>query len=374
MSKKWLMILGVFWLVTAVSVAAFAAEPIKLVVNGKEIKPDVPLQMINNRVMAPVRWIAEALGCAVDWDEATRTVSIFAPSQSGCERRVELLEKALAPTTPQETVDRWAEGVKTRNGALQYAVFSPELKKQKYEEFESCGWITGTSSPWVENYEIIKEAQAPDGSQVYEVKFNAMASTGPAGSYLTKAIVKQYGQHWFIDRLEEDRVLAQLEGKVADLLKEMWQQHYRLLGTSIECRSYSVQDSQVEAGFATRVKHVLAYDSPSEVPWQKGRIKFLEENRDKLTPEQVRKVEEQIAFWEKELKEYMGEPQEANMFFKVRGELEADGNLKPETVKFYYEDPMGNYLPFIKEQWDQFKSAAELEKQGYEEMRQMVEQ
>ncbi|MGB9661278.1 MAG: copper amine oxidase N-terminal domain-containing protein [Moorellaceae bacterium] len=374
MSKKWLMILGVLLLVTSVSVAAFAAEPIKLVVNGKEIKPDVPLQMINNRVMAPVRWIAEVLGCAVDWNEETGTVSIFAPSQSGCKLRVELLEEALAPNTPREALDRWVEGVRARNGALQYAVLSPELKKQKYEEFESCGWITGTSSPWVENCEIIKETQAPDGSRMYEVKLNLMTSTGPAGSYLTKVNVKQYGQHWFIDRLEEDRVFAQLEDKVTELLKEMYEQHYLLLWTSIICHSYSIKDSQVEALFGTTVGHELAYDSPSEVPWQKGRIKFLEENRDKLTPEQVRKVEEQIAFWEKELNDYIREPQEANMFFKVMGELNADGNLKPETVKFYYEDPMGNYLPFIKEQWDQFKSAAELEKQGYEEMRQMVEQ
>lgn len=281
-------------------------------------------------------------------------------------------------TIPQKGADgkpdyRLMRYVHLTTNASTGAVFSPELKKQKYGEFESCGWITGTSSPWVENYEIIKETQAPDGSRVYEVKFNVMTSTGPAGSYITKVIVKQYGQHWFIDRLEEDRVLAQLEDEVADLLKEMYEQHYRLLGTSITCHSYSVQNSQVEALFATTVRYELAYDSPSEVPWQKGRIKFLEENRDKLMPEQVRKGEEQIAFWEKELKEYIGKPQEANMSFKVRGELEAGGNLKPETVKFYYEDPMGNYLPFIKEQWDQFKSAAELEKQGYEEMRQLVE-
>jgi len=226
----------------------------------------------------------------------------------------------------------------------------------------------------VRNYEIIKETQAPDGGRVYVVKFDLIASTGPAGSYLTKVTVKQYDPHWLIDRLEEDGVLAQLQGKVADLLKEMWQQHYLLLETSIACHSCSFQDSKVEAVFATTVKHVLAYASPSEVPWQKGRIQFLEENRDRLTPEQVRKVEEQIAFWEAELKEYIRKPEEGSMFLKVEGELDADGNLRPETVKFYYEDPMGDYLPFIRDQWDQFKSAAELEKRGYEEMRRLVEQ
>jgi len=108
MGKKRLVILSVFLLVTVVSAAALAAEPIKLVVNGKEIQSDVPLQMTDNLLVAPVRHIAEALGCAVNWDEATRTVSILGPSQSVWERRVKLLEEALAPTTPETPMPpRW---------------------------------------------------------------------------------------------------------------------------------------------------------------------------------------------------------------------------------------------------------------------------
>ncbi|MHB8986513.1 MAG: stalk domain-containing protein [Eubacteriales bacterium] len=52
------------------------AGPIKLVVNGREIKPDVPPQLINGRTMAPVRWVAEALEADVKWDEQNNTVII----------------------------------------------------------------------------------------------------------------------------------------------------------------------------------------------------------------------------------------------------------------------------------------------------------
>ena len=46
------------------------------VVNGKNIVLDCPAQIVNDRTMVPVRFIAETLGCKVDWDNDTRTVII----------------------------------------------------------------------------------------------------------------------------------------------------------------------------------------------------------------------------------------------------------------------------------------------------------
>ena len=47
-----------------------------MTVNGREIALDVPAQIINDRTLVPVRAIAEAYGCKVDWDGATKTVII----------------------------------------------------------------------------------------------------------------------------------------------------------------------------------------------------------------------------------------------------------------------------------------------------------
>jgi len=41
-----------------------------------EIILDVPAKIINGRTMVPARFIAEALGCVVDWDEGAKTVRI----------------------------------------------------------------------------------------------------------------------------------------------------------------------------------------------------------------------------------------------------------------------------------------------------------
>lgn len=67
MKKKWIIIVGVVLLVGIFTTIAFADNPIKLFVNGQEIKPDVPPQLINGRTMVPIRWVAEALGADVHW-------------------------------------------------------------------------------------------------------------------------------------------------------------------------------------------------------------------------------------------------------------------------------------------------------------------
>ncbi|MFY9203499.1 MAG: hypothetical protein WAO96_07710 [Limnochordia bacterium] len=72
-------------------------------------------------------------------------------------RQVDLLQRAFAPKTPQEAVEKWAAAVKARNGAAQFAVLSPRLRQNLQSEFEALMWVTGTSSPWVDHYAIVGE-------------------------------------------------------------------------------------------------------------------------------------------------------------------------------------------------------------------------
>jgi len=74
--KKWLAVIGVVILVGIFATAAFAGNPIKLIVNGQEVKPDVSPQIIDGRIMVPIRWVAEALDADIQWDEQQRIVRI----------------------------------------------------------------------------------------------------------------------------------------------------------------------------------------------------------------------------------------------------------------------------------------------------------
>jgi len=69
MKKKWFLILGAIALVGTLMSVAFAANPVKLIVNGQEIKAEVPPQLIDGRTMVPVRWVAEAMNADVSRDE-----------------------------------------------------------------------------------------------------------------------------------------------------------------------------------------------------------------------------------------------------------------------------------------------------------------
>ncbi|MDO4552575.1 MAG: N-acetylmuramoyl-L-alanine amidase family protein [Bacillota bacterium] len=48
-------------------------------VNGAQETLDVPATIINDRTLIPVRFVAEAIGCTVDWDPETRTVMVTSP-------------------------------------------------------------------------------------------------------------------------------------------------------------------------------------------------------------------------------------------------------------------------------------------------------
>jgi hypothetical protein len=62
---------------------ALAEQPIKLIVNGTEIQCDVPPQVINGRTMVPARFLAEALGARVEWDETRNAVVVSGGVQVG---------------------------------------------------------------------------------------------------------------------------------------------------------------------------------------------------------------------------------------------------------------------------------------------------
>jgi hypothetical protein len=46
-------------------------------VNGKKIRSDVAPQLIRERTMIPLRIVAEALHCQVEWKKDSKTVTII---------------------------------------------------------------------------------------------------------------------------------------------------------------------------------------------------------------------------------------------------------------------------------------------------------
>lgn len=117
------------------------------------------------------------------------------------QRQVSLFREALAPKFPKEAVETWARGVKARNGAIQFAVLSVELREKQQVKFEALNWVTGTSSPWVSQFTINNEEKHSEDEWKYEIQFELATSTGKAGTYQVEVVVKKYADNWYIAQI-----------------------------------------------------------------------------------------------------------------------------------------------------------------------------
>jgi hypothetical protein len=205
MKKKWVVWLGTAVIATSLAGVAFAAKPIQLVVNGALVKTDVPPKVIDGRTLVPIRAVAEALKADVQWDAHAQTVTVNTQDLASLERQVSLYQNWLAPETPDEAVKTWAEAVKMRNGAVQYAVMTPSLKEKMRPDFEAMGWVTGVSSPWVDSYKITNQNEVSANNWEYELEFYLKTSTGDAGVGERRLDVQKIDGHWYIADLHDAR-------------------------------------------------------------------------------------------------------------------------------------------------------------------------
>ena len=111
------------------------------------------------------------------------------------------LYESLKPSTPKEAVELCARGVKSRNGALQFAAMSPELKRATYTRFKLNYWTTGMSSPWIDKF-TIEGVQEERKERTFTVGFALTTSAGEAGDFSVQVKVKEFNTNWFISEIE----------------------------------------------------------------------------------------------------------------------------------------------------------------------------
>ncbi len=203
MKKKVFVAMMVFVVLFCSVTAVFAHSSIKLFINGEELKSDVSPKVAEGRVLVPIRVITERLGALINWNEKQNSIDIDFKEMQAQKTRISLLERALAPKDSYTAAKTWAEGVKTRNGALQYAVMSAELREAVYSDFVKLNWATGTSSPWIQDYEVIDRGKADDDTFWYAVEFTHTDSTQSTFTTREYVTIKNYEGNWLIASLEK---------------------------------------------------------------------------------------------------------------------------------------------------------------------------
>lgn len=161
--------------------------------------------------------------------------------------RIRLLELALEPKEPYAAAKTWAEGVKARNGALQYAVMSPNLKSEYYSEFAGLGWVTGVSSPWMESYEIREIYRKDNDTYRFEVIFTYTDST--KSSFITREYVtaNSFNGSWLISAIEK----VDIGGEITKLT----------LGEGQKPESFFVEDISAKTGYYDKANVIIGSET-----------------------------------------------------------------------------------------------------------------
>ena len=119
-------------------------------VNGAVKTLDVPAQIIEGRTMVPARFVAESLGCKVDWDANTKTVIITeekkaetpaTPAAPGWKElaKVTFESKKPAPATSINIWGKKADGTNVDGSFayVNYSEISPITKPNTTDDFGS---------------------------------------------------------------------------------------------------------------------------------------------------------------------------------------------------------------------------------------------
>lgn len=206
MKNKWVVVV-VIALLAAISVTeAFAGKPVKLLVNGQEIKSDVPAQIINDRTMVPVRWIAETLGADVQWDGQQNIVNIIKnKDQSELMEVANLVEdfgKKLKTVSLQAPQDMVSKSIEEEYGGFVAPALLAEWQRGMQD-------VPGRllSSPWPERIEILSINKLSASGyeikgEIIEITSAEMANGGVAARRPITLTAEKFGGHWLITAVQ----------------------------------------------------------------------------------------------------------------------------------------------------------------------------
>lgn len=81
---------------------------------------------------------------------------------------------------------------------MQFTILSPELRSYLQPDYESFNWVTGTSSPWVDQYSIQTIKKPVNGSSTYQIHYVLTDSTQRRYPEDEIIVVQQFGDHFLV--------------------------------------------------------------------------------------------------------------------------------------------------------------------------------
>lgn len=83
-----------------------------------------------------------------------------------------------------------------------------EFKEELYKS-QHTSWVTGYSSPWVSNYEIINIEKVSEFKYKFDINFNWSTSDGPKDSTKTTITTTKINNKWCISNIEWSEIMKE---------------------------------------------------------------------------------------------------------------------------------------------------------------------
>lgn len=160
-----------------------------------------PAKIVKNVLYVPIAYFSEILNEDVTYDgEVARLFKYTSQDQSQFNNQI---VEFRYPSTAEQCVQMYAQAVKERKGAIQYALYSEKLRTDTKSNFQDLNWVTGVSSPWVTGFDIYENKDA--GKDAYNIIFHWATSTGKSPDSKTIVTLENISEqeYWQITSIQE---------------------------------------------------------------------------------------------------------------------------------------------------------------------------
>ena len=164
--RSWLVLLLVILLFSLVPVSFNASGKVKVFLNGRQLGFDVNPEVVEGRVLVPMRSIFEHLGAGVEWDRDTRTVTAI---KGDTTLKIAIGQKTALKNGETIPLDVPAILIRGRTMVPLRLVSEALGARVEWDEKSRSVYIEGDPLPSVGTYENLKRLLAEAESSVANV-------------------------------------------------------------------------------------------------------------------------------------------------------------------------------------------------------------
>lgn len=179
----------------------YAKNTLSVTVEDREVENNGEYIMDRNKIYVSEDGLKRDFYFNIFYNKDQNKVDLYDTRKISLEERVKLFEEFAqycSPETSKSAAFLWAEGVKKRNGVFQYAALNKPLKEKFKAAAENKGsWVTGTSSPWVDSYEV-KEKKVNESTWEYNIVFKAATSQDEVYTWNATLLISEEEGKWRI--------------------------------------------------------------------------------------------------------------------------------------------------------------------------------